>query len=103
MHTRKDYLEGIVSHQEYYIEIAKECGISFEGSSDLKRFKGAYGIDQHFNNIPLSYWDSLGMFSKQNMNKAFKARGDQWSAAGSVCVFKASARDAVLKEKGGQE
>ncbi len=92
MNTRKDYLDGKCSHDEYYGEIVKEVGITYVNSSDLERYKKAYATDQHLNNIPLAEWDRKSAASQLTLFDAFKKRGDYWSLAGGVCVHKAAVK-----------
>ena len=92
MLTRKEYLDGKCTLEEYYGEIGEESGISYANASDLERYKKAYKEDVHFNNIPLSEWD---MRASNVSREAFEKRGDFWSIAGGVCVHKTMARKAV--------
>jgi len=87
---RKDYLAGKVSHQAYYGEIAKELGIKFTPEFlDLVRASN----DPHLNDIGLKTWDRLGL--SYSMSEAMRARGDNVSLAGKVCVLKAAAKAAT--------
>ncbi len=91
MLTREEYLNGECTHEEYYEEIAKEAGISYDNSPELSRIKHKLSTDPHLNNIPLSIWDTRGIRTEAAIHKALKKRGDGWSLAESVCVHKAAA------------
>lgn len=97
MHTRKEYMDGKISHQQFYGEIAKALGISFDDSERIDKLVEAYKADKNFNTIPLRIWDMMGFFSKDRMAKELKKRGSGWSFANSVCIYKAAARESVEK------
>jgi hypothetical protein len=97
MTTRKDYMNGKVSHHDYHLEIARECGISYKNSKELPRIKRALANgDKHLNSIPLSEWDMRGIYTKGEISNSLKKRGEFWNQASSVCVHKAAAKDAAL-------
>lgn len=93
--TRKEYMDGKVTHNEYYETIAAESGISFEHSEKLAEIKAALVEDEHLNNIPLKYWDMLSSMAYYSTAPVLKAHGDSWSLAGGVCIAKAAARKAA--------
>lgn len=95
--TRKDYLDGKVSHHEYYLAVAKTCGVSYELADPvfLARVKKALDDgDIHLNSIPLQVWDRRGA-GIVGLQKAFREHGGYDSLAGRVCLLKAVAKEAV--------
>jgi hypothetical protein len=101
--TRRDYLEGRVTHQEYYESVADAAGIAF--SSPMSReFMGRVTEalskgDKHLNSIPLREWDWRAAAAKRPISRALREHGDSWSAAGAACTMKAAAiRDAKSRE-----
>jgi len=93
MFTRKQYLDGECSHSEYYAQM-------IEGSNavqlvlskwTVEELREAYEKDEHFNNMPLRDWDSLGGSLKLD----FRKFGDLRSNCGEVCVLKEAARRIV--------
>ena len=100
MITRQNYLDGKVSHDEYYRTIATEAHISFKNSDMLPAIKAALKEgDKHLSTIPLRIWDSLtGYIGKIELQRVFKSHGDQYSIAGHVCVLKQAARDAAQED-----
>ncbi len=103
--TRKDYLDGKVSHEEYYRSIAKSAGIdmSYGAYALMERVKKALREgDKHLNTIPLAIWDRMGAnpVLRANLAPVFKAHGDIMSIAGIVCVLKQAARDSANNEEG---
>ena len=100
--TREMYLNGKVEHHDYYLTLAKECGISFERSNLLPKVKKLLAAgDEHLNKIPLKSWDMLATsyIDQNKLHSVFKAHGDSWSLAGHVCMLKAAAKDAAIKGK----
>ena len=96
--TRKDYMEGRMSHHAYYSAIAKECGISFKRSNMLPQIKEALAKgDEHLNSIPLTIWDSMAIRNTARISTVLKEHGDFYSLAGGVCVMKTAAIEAASK------
>lgn len=99
MITRKEYMDGKASFAEYYGEIAREAHISYANSPLLPRVIDALAKgDAHLNTIPLHRWDAVGVYTMKILAPIFKAHGDGWSLAGSVCVHKQAAIDAAHAE-----
>jgi len=104
MKTRKEYMNGDISHQDYYMQFATEemkrkviRDITIEAIKNSK--------DEHLNDIPLHRWDLLSgcMFrgsqcmvrptvSKECAEKIYEA-GEGISPATMVCIYKAIAKD----------
>ena len=85
MKTRKEYLNGVVTHSEYYSQFVTEATkngvLSAFSVDDLKK---AYEEDKHFNTIPLSEWDQLAY--------AINRKG---TLAEKVCIVKEAARQLI--------
>ena len=98
MITRKDYMDGKVEFADYYREVAKTAGVSYQGVklSFLQRVKQCIkNGDEHLNGIPLKEWDSRAFSLLPTIKAAFKKHGDCDTLAGRVCLIKQAARDAV--------
>lgn len=91
---RKDYMDGKITHREYYSAVAAAIGVTDKdlpvGAEQICRSK-----DEHFNDIPLEKWDAL---HSNVVNKARAAGYKSWSQSDSVCVLKAVAGQ--LRDKG---
>lgn len=98
--NRNRYLDGKITHEEYYRALAKTAGVSFQNADPefLDRVRKALGEgDKHLNSIPLAeWWDSQAYYFSPSVRAAFKEHGDLFSLAGGVCLAKQAARDAVL-------
>lgn len=107
MNTRKDYLDGKISHREYYAQ--------FITSKMVEQVKNIIGIDrikaskdEHLNDIPLKLWDGLSgcefriiggeekLASKPKVSHEFielcKQANEGISPSTLVCVYKEIAR-----------
>jgi hypothetical protein len=107
--TRKEYLDGYqtgvalgVDPREYAAQVHREYYGQFVHAGTiavvvqrftLKRLKEALAEDRHLNTIPLREWDFLG--SPLGVNAKMRAVGDYLTVAGSTCVWKEAARQAV--------
>lgn len=87
MKTRKEYLDGEVTHRDYYAQFVNAQTIAYV----VQRI-GGEAIDQstdpHMNDIPLRMWDMLAPF----LVVRFRDAGDLDSLSGRVCVAKEAAR-----------
>jgi len=103
-YTRKQYLAGECSHNEYYAQFVTSAVIE-----TVKRHIGedkiAASTDEYFNDIPLHQWDMLERAMRHTMDeKAFKALACPeapsgqiyWSLCDAVCIAKQAAR--MIKE-----
>jgi hypothetical protein len=89
MNTRKQYLDGDCTHQQYYAQFVNAHitrMVSDNFSPEI--LKAAYAKDEHFNSIPLHEWDMLASWITPNM----KPYGDYLTLAGQVCIAKEAAR-----------
>lgn len=100
--TRTDYMNGSVTHHEYYRCLGREAGIRFSNSDLLPRIQVALANgDEHLNTIPLDVWDQRAATLLPYIKNVFKAHGDTDSLNGRVCVLKQAARDAAERAHGG--
>ena len=87
---RRRYMKNEISHDEYYLWLAKSIGLAIQDVPfSLERLKASTG--PHFNDLPLPRWDSRHRFVQY---EAFQ-RGLAWSLSDTVCCLKALARRAV--------
>ena len=88
-YTRKQYINNECSHDEYHDQFVTNAAIL-----RVKRSVGETRIveskDEHFNDIPLNLWDSIGL--SMETVRALRDVGDSYSLGGSVCINKAAAR-----------
>lgn len=91
MWTRQQYMNKECTHQEYYLPIAQECGISLV-KSDIAWYC-LRDTDENFNQLTsLGQWDRIAVLSERCFRKALEKRGDFYSLAGGLCILKAMAR-----------
>jgi hypothetical protein len=89
--TRKDYLDGKVTHREYYGSIVEMAGIFLpENHYMVQKFKDSK--DPHYNEHGLTIWDNMGILIGYSV---FKSHGDSPTQAGFVCVKKEAVRQAI--------
>jgi hypothetical protein len=109
MYTRKEYIDGNVSHREYFAQfvddtVKNEVILHF-GKTILKE-----STDEHLNDIPLKKWDDLTGFRfngstmvsrpssiRKELLDKLKETGEGVSPAGLVCIYKEAAKQ--IKEK----
>ena len=103
MWTRKQYLDGDCTHEQYYGSIAEDIGFSYTHAPEafLRRVQRALEAnDPHLNTVPLVDWDTRGRamiaYHGDKVERAFKARGDTVSLCGLVCLCKYAARKAAM-------
>lgn len=109
--TRTDYMDGRVTHDEYYNALADLIGrdalarlvLSVFTREQLAR---GMGEDQHMNGLPLRKWDALDPSVRALVARNGRAimamtwpghtiNGICWSLSETVCVTKAVARRIV--------
>ena len=91
MITKQDYIDGKVSHREYYgqfVDLAVKAGIL----RDIGLEKILASKDESFNDIPLSVWDFLPCVRSNEINEKLIACGDFPSMAVLCCIAKEGAR-----------
>lgn len=85
---RKEYLNGNISHDEYYCWLGNFIGVT-EADVPFSKEQLEKSKDIHFNDLSLKIWDSkhslLYILAK---NKSLLT----WSYADTVCVLKSLAR-----------
>lgn len=97
--SRQAYLNGEVSHEQYYGQFVIESTIDLVSRSITVKLI-TESNDPHFNDIPLYRWDLLSatIFAGRYFNsKKFTAAGDLYSPSSGVCIAKEAARQ--IKEK----
>lgn len=100
--TRKDYMEGRISHLEYYAHVADILGIKFTQDDYFRGYslKKSYERDENFNSIPLHFWDSLAKWRTvyEIPKKLFEVDPCFGSLCDLVCAYKAAAARFVITE-----
>lgn len=93
--TRKQYLNGEVSHHDYYAQFGKHL-VSLVGSRfGIDRIKAS--TDPHFNDIPLNKWDNLAITVRMTVGRMLaEANGGGVSLSDCVCSAKAAAQ--IIRE-----
>jgi hypothetical protein len=87
--TRKDYLSGQCTHEQYYAQFINDAGIALvQRSEAFKKLQKSKSTD--LSSVELAVWDRIGT-AGESVN-LMKSLGDIWSAAGAVCINKAIAR-----------
>jgi hypothetical protein len=83
---RQDYLDGHVTHSQYYRSIYKALGITF-----------LVGRAAKMQTSPLAAWDALAAsyVDKARAFQVFRDHGDVWNSAGMVCAYKQCADDVL--------
>jgi hypothetical protein len=94
MFTRKDYLDGNCTHQEYYSQFVTD-GIKrlVTQNFDIKTLQKQFEKDEYFNGMELRLWDKLTHLFQ--CNKVMCEHGDYATLAGRVCILKEAARQIV--------
>lgn len=92
--SRKDYLDGVCSHSEYYGQLVnesvKDVVRTYWGLERLMKSR-----DPHFNDLPLDEWDRIFNYS---LTLDIKELGDHWTIAGRVSLLKTAARQIIAEE-----
>ena len=98
MKTRTQYLNGEISHFDFYAQFVDEpikniVRARLERAGYLKNLKEKFGEDKNLNNIPLHIWDSFSQ-SLNTSEVAGKMReaGDYLTLSGIVCIAKTAAQ-----------
>jgi len=100
--TRSQYLAGECTYNEYYSQFVTESLIKYVVKC-IGSEKIINSTDEHFNDIPLQYWDRLIGFNYTN-GGAFKEANNQtqlrYTLSDNVCLTKHAAR--IYKERNKQ-
>lgn len=94
MITRKQYMAGDASHQDYFRDVISAMGgpERIPCPVDATRIAVALAAgDAHLNTIPLGKWDAY-VGRLQRANDALKPRGDYLTLGTGVCILKEAAR-----------
>jgi hypothetical protein len=96
MIERQKYINGEVSHREYYGQFVNDTIkarlLQYVSKKQLLESK-----DPHFNDIDLWLWDRIDS-SNLGLTQALRISGDYITKAGRVCIFKEAARQIVEAE-----
>lgn len=85
---RKEYMDGKITHQDYYMKIAEMIGVS-KRHLPVSEERIKKSTDEHLNDIPLIEWDNMHPIIHSRANRAgLKC----WSLSETVCVLKAVAK-----------
>lgn len=91
MHLRKDYIDGKVSHSDYYGQfLDKDVLDGIKRDVGLERIVASKS--EHFDDIPLAVWDFLPCLRSNDINEKLIECGDFPSMAGLCCIAKEGAR-----------
>lgn len=97
IYTRKQYLEGEVSHEEYYGQFVDSYTKRLVPAT-IEEIRQAHNADKHLNKIPLKKWDDMAAFVKHwELGEKLKAAGELLTLSVQVCILKRSAIE-ILKE-----
>lgn len=90
MFTRKDYMSGKCTHDQYYGQMIIESSAVSVVSSlfTLDELRKAYAENKDFNTIPLQIWDNAAKLLSTN----FRKYEDIPTLAGDVCILKRAAK-----------
>jgi len=92
MYTRKDYLNGLCTHKQYYAQFVTPQ-VRNAVLTRIGRERLVASDDEHLNDISLQTWDSL----PQPASGKLRELGDFITKAGAVCIYKEAARQ-ILAE-----
>ena len=99
MRTRKQYMDGEVSHEDYFAQFVtdriRNVVLLYIGKGAIRE-----SLDEHFNDIPLHLWDRIYLrnhggkevIDTLGISPLFQETGEIVSQSVMVCVLKAAAR-----------
>jgi len=91
MMTRKQYMDGDVSHEDYYSQFVTPAITAIvKERIGVERIERS--TDPHLNDIPLSKWDALQPVIAHEAALPMKECGDWLSMASCVCIAKQAAK-----------
>ena len=101
MYTRKDYMNNVCTHHEYYSQFVTPGVISLV-KTHIGEQKLLTSTDPHFNDILLAKWDRLSEWTRSYINTkqwatcenpSLVAEGKYpWSLSSNCCILKAAAK-----------
>ena len=95
--TRKDYMDGTCSHQEYYAQFVTPA--IKERVLDIITLKSLLASrDEHFNDIQLHRWDKIKVTA--DIEKSLKVAEDFATLAVMACISKEAARQIIQQGAG---
>ena len=92
MFTRKQYLEGACSHDEYYEQFVTPYYIHFV-NIHIGTDRIMASNDPSFNDIPLNEWDAVcnNIMMSGRDRDTFKQLGETYTLGAMICVVKRAA------------
>ncbi len=87
---RKRYMNQKITHEEFYLWLAKFIGIT-EQDLPVNRERIMRSQDPHLNDIPLKLWDDKDPLIRR---RAYD-KGIAWSLCDTVCALKALAKQSI--------
>lgn len=99
MFSHKDYMEGKVNHQDYYMQF-KDAVKMYVDTFPLSRLVKAYKTNEHLNNIPIEEWDRIADACKSRIAAINNTLGNGpvWSINTGICAAKAYAIHRIRTE-----
>lgn len=96
MFTRKQYLAGECTLDQYYLAIADAAGMRASDPGRTKACRAALvGGDEHLNTISLPNWEKP---IPASACKIMRELGDYPTLAGAVCLWKSLYKRAALAD-----
>lgn len=95
---RERYLDGEITHREYYgmiVEALGEAGLRRALPVTIEHIRECLKSDEHLNNIPLEKWDGCNQYvlSIPRPKGFHDITGSRfWSMSDTVCTMKECAR-----------
>lgn len=87
-----------MSFDEFFQQVAKDAGISYDNSPRLDKICNALESgDKLLNTIPLVTWDRVAMQTETSIRSALVKNGTNYCLGFGVCTHKAAARLAASK------
>jgi hypothetical protein len=91
-YTRKDVINNVCTHREYYAQFVtdelKSTILNIVGIERLLK-----STDAHLNDIPIIMWDSIS--APFGTSAKMKSRGDSLTLSGQVCIAKEAAKQII--------
>lgn len=96
MITRKGYMSGTCTHDEYYAQFGKHLVLTvsrYIGATRIKESK-----DPSFNDIPLKLWDELAPFVRSQVGRMLAEANGTGGISLSDCVCAAKSAAKMIRE-----
>lgn len=98
MYTRKDYMNHVCDHRQYYAQFVTLAVRSVVTNAiGLKVLQSSK--DEHLNDIPLAKWDSIARVCETDMRRSLKESKDFYSLGSGVCIAKEAARQLLDEQE----